>query len=396
MNILHPLLFSRTSTGAIQEWQMEQDGAKYRSVSGQQDGKLTESGWQYPEVKNSGKKNSTTPEQQCEKEIEAKYKKKRKEGYHDNVADIDKQTFFEPMLAKQFEDYQDKIEYPVAIEDKLNGICCLAEKGIALSRKHEQFFCVEHILSSLRPLFNQFPNLFLHGELFNPALKNRLNQISSLVSVCRKAKDVTEEDKKRACELVQFHVYDGYGFSVSLHGVEDEAKVHTKATELTAFIARKECLRELLRDLPFVVFHDYKLAHSLEEVKAELLLTRQAGSEGIMVKILSAPYEHKRSKNILKLKNFYDEEFEIVEILEGTGNWAGCAKTIKCKLKVATPDGRTTFDTNLRGTQQELGELLLKKAMHVGKLCTVEYQEKSEYGVPLIPYTQLPFRDYEG
>ena len=38
-----PTLYSRTNTGAIQEWTIEIDGDKYRTVYGQVDGKKIDS-----------------------------------------------------------------------------------------------------------------------------------------------------------------------------------------------------------------------------------------------------------------------------------------------------------------------------------------------------------------
>lgn len=377
----YPTLYSRTSTGAVQTWYMEQDGNKYRSVSGQLDGQKTESGWQFAAIKNDGKANSTTPEQQATKEVEAKYKKKKKTGYTDDVNEIDNIGYIEPMLAKQFTDYQDSIVYPVAVENKLNGICCIRQAKGGFSRKGEQFFCIDHILRVTEALFDVFPDAVLHGELFNYELKNRLNKIASLVSVNRKPESITPADLAESEKTIKFYVYDGYGFN----GI----------TEKTPFAKRKEALKEILKGVKYVEVLDYRIANSLKEVEAELKATRQRQEEGIMVKLLNGIYEHKRSKNILKHKNFFDVEFEVVGFEEGTGNWAGCAKGVVCKLHKPTPDGKTTFTSNIRGTQEELRELWENGKKHTGKMATVEYQELSEYGVPLIPYTQLPFRDYE-
>ncbi len=42
--------------------------------------------------------------------------------------------------------------------------------------------------------------------------------------------------------------------------------------------------------------------------------------EGIMLRVPEAGYEHKRSKNLLKVKVFLDEEATIVGYQEGKGN----------------------------------------------------------------------------
>jgi len=380
--MLYPILYSRTSTGAVQTWQIELDGDKYRTISGQLDSpNMVTSNWTYSEAKNIGKKNETSADEQAELEVLAKIKKKKKENNFEDINDIDNFQFFEPMLCKQFEDYKDKIKYPVAVEDKLNGICCISTKAKTHSRKGEEFFCINHIIQSLNGLKQKYPDIVLHGELFNKQYKNLLNRIASLVSVNRKEKDVSTDDEIESEKIVQFHVYDGFGFE----GI----------TKDTPFKDRKVGLEKLLNNIQYVYYHPYKLVYSEKEVYDILTETRKNKSEGIVVKLLDGKYEQKRSKNIMKLKNFYDKEYRVKDIEAGTGNWQGCAKRIICELDKPAIDGTTTFCCNIRGTMEEMAELLNNKEEYIGQFCTVEFQELSEYGIPLIGYTGLPFRNYE-
>jgi hypothetical protein len=52
------------------------------------------------------------------------------------------------------------------------------------------------------------------------------------------------------------------------------------------------------------------------------------GYEGSMWRD-NKPYEQKRSKTLKKRKDFIDEEFPISKIIEGNGNWSGCAKAVE-------------------------------------------------------------------
>ena len=78
----------------------------------------------------------------------------------------------------------------------------------------------------------------------------------------------------------------------------------------------------------------------------------EAGYEGQMVRQNTA-YECKRSKNLLKRKEFITEEFEVVNVEEGNGNWSGYAKRFVLKM----PNG-TQFSSGIRGSQAKLKELL--------------------------------------
>lgn len=119
-----PMLFARTNTGATQSWFIEVVDNKYRTHYGQIDGEIQTTEWTICEGKNVGKKNETTANEQALKEAKATWKKKKESGYFDNIKDIDNDTFTEPMLAKNYDDYKDDLKYPVYSQPKLDG--CLS------------------------------------------------------------------------------------------------------------------------------------------------------------------------------------------------------------------------------------------------------------------------------
>jgi len=382
-------LYARTSTGAIQEWTILAEDNYYYTIYGQKDGQLVTTLPSYCEGKNIGKKNETSPQAQAIKEAKAIYKKKIKEGYKENVEDIDEETFFQPMLAKKFVDYQDKVVYPVIVDNKLNGIRIILKKDGAFSRTGEEFHCLDHIKNELAALFVRYPSLILDGELYNESLKNELNVIASLVSVNRKETDVTNEDREKAEEIVQFHVYDGYNFY--------DIDLNYRVLRETDHVFRRIGIRTMFESisLKYTFAHPYAMVDSFEEIAAMMEVVKQEKREGLVIKNPNAPYENKRSKHMLKLKVFMDEEFEVVGFLEGTGNWAGKVKKVVCKLNVPATNGKTTFESNIRGKMPQLEELWNTRDQHIGKKVTVDFQEYSPYLIPLIPYCDPFFRDYE-
>ena len=88
---------------------------------------------------------------------------------------------------------------------------------------------------------------------------------------------------------------------------------------------------------------------------------------------INAPYENKRSKSLLKRKDFMDEEFIILDILEGSG-------------KLANKAGMVVFNTNegvrvesaINGNHEYLEEIWLDKDNIIGKKATVKYFNKTE------------------
>lgn len=378
-----PILYSKSATGAVLTWQVEVNEDSYRTTSGQLNSlNLTTSLWSFCEPKNVGKKNETSSAEQAEKEAEALFVKKQKDNYWENLEDFDKIKFFAPMLAEKYRKYKKKMKFPVGVSNKLNGIRSNHFIDASFSRTGEQFHNIEHIRESTAPLYQKFPNLFLDGELFNKKYKNLLNRISELVSVNMKPKDITPELREESRKIVRLVVYDGFGFN--------------NITQETPYEQRIAALEELLAGFEFIDIEAYEEANSHEEIEVAFKAAEERKDEGIIIRILDAPYLNKRTKFLLKYKHFEDEEFEILDIEPGTGNWQGCAKKIICKLNTPATNGKTTFKSNIRGEREDLRALYENKEKYIGQKANVEFQEYSEYGIPLIPYTQQPFiRNYE-
>jgi DNA ligase-1 len=112
-----------------------------------------------------------------------------------------------------------------------------------------------------------------------------------------------------------------------------------------------------------------------EDLEEWLHIYLEQGYEGQMLRVPNSLYEGKRSKNLIKHKEFEDDEFQIVSIEEGKGNWAGAAKRVEIRLK----DGTTQF-SGVRGSFDMLKDLLYNANDYIGTDVTVRYQNKTEDG----------------
>ncbi len=370
-----PTLYKRTSTGAIQQWTVEVRGDSYVTRSGQVGGAISETKPTICEAKNIGKANASTAEEQAIIEAQAKYDKQLKSKYKLDMNNIDTKTFISPTLASPLKDRKKPIIYPALIQIKYNGVCCIIDTEFgSRSRKGEIFYNIKHINKELEPFFAENPDIVLHGELYNYDLRSNLNRLIKLVAVTRKEKDLTPELIAESEEVVQYYVYDGY-----IKGKESDPywkrikEIHQKLAGLkyvipapTQFIAKEE---------DTIAFFDEHVAD---------------GQEGAILRMTDMPYVNKRTKDILKIKQSDSEEFLGISFEEGTGNWTGCAKKLKCVL----PNGET-FNSNISGTMEFLKSVWDNQSEYVGKQYTVDFQCYSEYGVPQLPYTNLISRDYE-
>ena len=95
---------------------------------------------------------------------------------------------------------------------------------------------------------------------------------------------------------------------------------------------------------------------------------------------LNAPYQGKRTADLLKRKEFMDSEFRVLDIVEGIGNRSGMAGF----AVLALPDGRT-FKANCLGPREYLRDLLARREDVIGTWGTVAYFRLTPDGVPRFP-----------
>ena len=354
-NLFTKTLYSRTSTGAIQTWNMEQDGKGYRTNSGQLEGKIVTSDWTICKGKNIGRANETSPEDQASKEVAAKYKKKKEKGYFDNIDDVDNKPFT-PMLAHKFKDHGKKIDWSkgVYVSGKMDGLRCVVNKNGAFSRTGKEFKSFPHIRLELQPLFDDSPNLILDGEIYNHEYKDNFDKI---ISLARKMKP-TAEDIAESAEKLQF-----WGFDIPSCKESFDDRYRILCGTLQGFKSIRLCPH---------YFIDKK--EKLEEYLAKFL---EQGYEGLMINTVDGLYEQKRSYGLLKHKLFLDEEFEILDILEGEGNRSGMFGKAVCRAK-----NGESFEANARGNFELYQEVLKNKDYYIGKLATVRYQNLTPNGKP--------------
>jgi DNA ligase-1 len=349
-------IYKKTKTGATQEWTIEVSDNKYRTHSGQVGGQITTNAWTVVYGKNTGKANGTTDIEQALKEAIAKRTKKLESGYFESITNIDEQQYFEPMLAAKWEDYKDKIQYPIYSQPKLDGIRCIATKNGMFSRNGKPILSAPHIFESLQPLFAENPDLILDGELYADKFANDFNKIVSLV---KKTKP-TDADLVESKKNIEYHIYD-------LPSVDDVFRI--RYSKLCALRLPKCCMR--------VITHTVRNEDELMSKYGEYV---GAGYEGQMLR-LDGKYENKRSKNLLKHKSFVDEEYTILDICEGEGNRTGTAGY----MVFETAEGKP-FKSNVKGTWDETAEMLRNKKQLIGKQATIKYFNLTPDGIPRFPF----------
>jgi DNA ligase-1 len=345
--MIHDPIYKLDSTGRRRVWYIEQDGSRYRVHSGLDGGNLAVTGWTTA-VGKQGRTDVT----QADFEIASAYENKLTREYHRTVETVSNGAhFFKPMLAKEFTGWVG----PCYVQPKLDGIRCIANRDGLWSRQGKPITAVPHIHAALAPLFEIDPAFVLDGELYNHGLKDDFNTITSIV----RKQNPTADELELAEKSIEYHVYD-----LPSSG---EQRFALRSALLIGYLQKLDC--------SWVIPVETVVAHGPEQLDAFYGRCLEQGYEGQMVR-LDAPYEQKRSKHLLKRKEFQDAEFEVIAIEEGQGNWAGVAKAVRCRL----PDGRV-FGAGIRGTRERAAELLGE----THKVATVRYFALTPDGIPRFP-----------
>ena len=357
-------IFKRGTDGKIRQWNFIVEGNKWAVLSGLMGGTPTQSKWTTAKPKNVGKSNATTAEQQAMAEGVAKREEKLRSEYRANIADLDSVPRG-PMLAAT---YAGNLDFAKGVwcQPKLDGIRALITSSGALTRSLQPHTNVGHIMKMLQPVFDMYPAMTIDGELYNHDHKDNFNK---LIRMVRKV-DLDADLKREVETTLQNHIYD----AISPGSPTSEAIVQCFGERVRVL----HTLEQLFKDHPIIKIVPTSQCGSqafLDSMNGDYLTW---GYEGQMIR-LDTPYEwDTRSKGLLKRKEFITEEFQLLRIEEGEGNWSGMAKRIVFLL----PDGREC-GAGMRGDQEFAKELLHRRP--VPSQVTIRYFNLTPDGVPRFP-----------
>ena len=382
-----PKLYKKTSTGAIQEWQVYIDDSGCSPVIvtkyGQLGGKIQTSTEIITEGKNIGRSNETSPMEQAYLQAKSDWEKQLKKGYVDNEEDAEDgkidsiiQGGIAPMLAHKFSEQGHKIKYPALCQPKLDGHRCTSQNMTALSRHISEGDDEITLWSRTRKPITSCPHIIkalqhttftrLDGELYNHEYHNNFEELSSLIR---------QEEPQPGCEKVQYHVYD----------IPDSNMTNKERNAILQSFAKSFEGTPIHIVETIVVNEEDELMDAFDHFIAQ-------GYEGCMVRNMDGKYVNKRSYDLQKVKEFDDAEFKIVGVKVGTkGSMAGKAVFI-CDLKDRQVGRTDTFDCKMKGNMDELKKYADDPSLVIGKILTVQFQGYTKYGIPRFP-VGLRFRE---
>lgn len=367
--------------------------------------------------KNKGKKNERNVLQQAMVAARGKYLKKIDDGSSTTLEEdvgksetkikldgiSNKNVMYYPMLAKKFEDFENKITYPLAAQPKLDGNRCVVflnsiekptyKNVVMYTRSHKEFpsndtndSIRKAVLSILVKNYDKIKgeSIYLDGELYKH--NKSLQDINS---------DVRGKDAVKGA--IQYWIYDH--FYPSYDKETFKVRMEILSTILQEFDKDQ---KELLREVETKIIQNRK---NLDIYYKEML---ESNFEGIIIRTLNGHYlksstkksEQLRSKDLLKRKEVYDEEFEVVGFTQGVnGKEIGAVIWVCAANNHDDDDNADEFHVTPNMPIKERYEIYkecLKKfdSKYKGRMMTVEFRSLSDKGIPL-QAKAIEFRDYK-
>lgn len=352
------------------EWSCTLDGNEITYEWGTVYGKKQKLVQLVKEGKNIGRANETTPEQQAMVEAKGKLNKKLDGAY----VVVERTGLFaeeeinetrqvpKPMLAYDFQDCLNhlKQDMKIDIQPKLDGIRCLGNlnTGELYSRQGKLIVGCPHIEKQLLELRKEFDKSveWVDGELYNHEIS-----FQEIVSLVRKSVNL---EIKEAEEKIQYHIYDC---------ISPEFFPKRNNMIMDAIDSCEPKLQSI-----FAVETIGTRYNSENVMKAFERIVTQKNYEGLIFRKLDVGYENKRTHSLIKYKEFYQEEFEIIGVeKEEFKNTLGA-------FVVEMTSGQQ-FKARPAVTQEVKDYLWDIQDTLIGHMCTIKFQELSNDGIPRFP-----------
>lgn len=347
--------------GTIGYWSawVEETGRVFIQYAKTLDGKPVRKEYQ-AYAKNEGKANATTPFQQGCLEVDSKARLKMDKGYVKTLAEAEAPStnslgLLKPMLATPMEKVKpEKIDWDNAfVQPKLDGHRALFTDGVLYSRQGK-VLDLPHIVEAIEAA--GIEDLHLDGELYIHG--KSLQEMSKLIK------------KHRPESLdIEYHIYDQM---LDVPFLERISSLASRVPEWPATTRLKAVPTHVVMNLEHLMQFHSKY--------------RSEGYEGSMLRFGEEPYrDGKRSRTLLKLKEFQDAEFEIVSVDEGkpyiTDKGTFQVPVYTCVI----PENLETFTVTAPGTMHEKHALWLDRSKTTGSLLTVKFHYYSSAGIPQLP-----------
>jgi len=341
------------------------------------------------ESKNLGRANETTPWEQALLEAESQCKKLLDKGYKlwtgGNIGTFEMAQLYnwlkkqgvgtdasgklKPMLAHKT---IEPIKFPCWGNYKYDGVRCFSfieDGGIEkVSRNGKPFIHLDHLDKYLSEFFGSM-DCIVDGELYSHTMS-----FQGIISSVKRAQKSNLE--------IGYRIYDVIPMG-DLTMPQSQRWALLKQVKNKIKAMKEDGYKIIIEIAPYFIIED------MDDVKDLFTKAIEKGYEGAIFRNMDAPYHFgHRSRQLMKYKEFLEEEFEIMGAEEATGRDEGTAVMV-----LKTKSGKE-FRARPLGTREERRSLLININQHIGDNGTVKFQEYTDDGIPRFPIFKA-VRNYE-
>lgn len=175
-------------------------------------------------------------------------------------------------------------------------------------------------------------------------------------------------DRHPDCKNLYYVIFDMINTDDFILQQPDEPFIENYNRLLTVLGAQ-----ELREDLYSTMFPHILIAKQTTDMSSLMEAKNFSNWEGLMYRNGDAPYEYKRTKNLLKIKKMQDIELEVTGFKEGIGKHEGRLGAVLCSYKGSTVAVGSGFDDATREAIWKTQDQLLDQGVHI----KVRYFEES-------------------
>ena len=249
----------------------------------------------------------------------------------------------------------------ISISHKMNGTRCVYINGQMKSRQNKLYNGLDHIITDIKKL--GLEDFFIDGEL---VYKNEegLSDSDAFQKGCSIA--MSKDNDKSQLKLVVFDIFPKEEF-LNLHTSKKTYKERRKDLDKL----EESIIASSTTNLS-VVERLYEGTDHSQIWKWLDYADEDMGWEGIMIN-LDAPYECKRTKNLIKVKRFFEKDLRCTKVnIATTGKYKGIMGSITCNYFDNTVDVGSGFNDSQREYFAKHPEEI------VGKIVSVKYKEETQ------------------
>lgn len=247
----------------------------------------------------------------------------------------------------------------IYISQKLNGCRCVSIGDKLFTRSGKEYTGLDHIVSDIQKL--NLPDIVFDGELIRKNTDGKSDSENFQIG----AGIANSKDTDKSC--LEYVIFDWLYATAFMFG-ESKTKYGQRKKYLVDEIAKK-IKENNIKNLRIVPMWYEGTDHS--QIQKWLEYAENTDKEGVILN-LDTTYKCKRTKELIKVKCFYDCDLKCFDVEQGTGKNANTLGAILCEYKGNIVKVGSGFTDEQRNYYWNNSDKI------IGKIVTVKYKEETQ------------------